>query len=183
MSSNQLSYNLLPADKFANTNFRHLFLTLSFLEALLTSCNATLCMLLSIYIYTRQPFILLHTSFHPFIQASIFLTASIAQYFKLLTLLFCTIKIILDDGEIFTACAQIEIQPTLEMVQVEKSPNDVARKCFKSRQRQVNFLLSVVRVYPLIQLLCGSLSLAFWCTSDERHTVSASRTVAVGNTC
>jgi hypothetical protein len=172
MSSNELSYNLLPADRFANTNFRHLFLTLGFLEALLTSCNATLCMLLSIYIYTRQPFILLHTSFHPFIQASIFLIASVAQYIKLLTLFFCIIKIILDDGEIFTACAQVELRPSLEMIQVEKSPNHIARKCFKSRQRYVKNLRSVVRLYPLIQLLCGSLSLAFWCTSDERHTVS-----------
>lgn len=172
MSSNQLLYNLLPADKFANTNFRHTFLTLSILEMLLTSCNATLCMLLSIYIYTRQAFILLHTSFHPFLQASIFMTTSITQFIKLSILLYCMLKIILNDGEIFTACAIVEIQPNLEAIQVEKSPNDVARKSFKNRQRHVNRLRRVIKLYPLLQLICGSLSLALWCTSDERHSVS-----------
>lgn len=173
MSSNELSYHLLPADRYANTNFRHAFFGLSIIETLLTSISTSLCMILSICIYTRQPFIYLHTSFHPFIQASIFLIASISQLIKLITLIFCTIKILLNDGEIFLASAKIDIRPTLQQDQGEKSPNDIARKCFKKRQTHFRRLRKIIKFYPLIQLLCGSMSLAFWCTSDERHMVSS----------
>jgi hypothetical protein len=172
MSSNELSYHLLPADRYANTNFRHAFFGLAILEILLTGCNASLCMTLAVCIYTRQPFIFLHTSFHPFIQASIFMTASITQLFKLLMLVFCTTMVLLYDGEIFLSSAKINIQPVLEQDQGEKSPNEVARRSFKNRQTHIRRLRKVIKFYPLIQLLCGSLSLAFWCTSEERHRVS-----------
>jgi hypothetical protein len=172
MSSNELSYHLLPADRYANTNFRHAFFGLAMVETLLTVFSACLCLALSIAIYTRQPFILLHTSFHPFIQASIFMTASVAQLIKLVTLVICTIRILLNDGEIFTSSAKIDIRPNLQEQQGEKSPNEIARRCFQKRQLYIRQLRAVIKLYPLIQLLCGSLSLAFWCTSDERHRVS-----------
>ena len=171
MSSVQLSYNLLPADRCANTNFRHTFFSLAVVETILTGMSTALCSILSICIYTRQPFIFLHTSFHPFIQASIFMTAAVSQLIKLISLVYCTVRIIINDGEIFIASARVDVRPALERERGEKNPNERARRCFKKRQEHVKRLRKIVRFYPLIQLLCGSLSLAFWCTSDERHQV------------
>lgn len=165
--STHLSYNLLPAHRCANNNFRRSFLILTVIELLLTTCSTITCLILSICIYARRPFIILHTTFHPLIQASIFLTAAITQLFKLISLLYCGVMIVYCDGEIFLANARLETSPSLEQLQSINSPNDVARRCFTRRQLLLKRLRKIIGFYPIMQLLCGTLTLAFWCSNEE----------------
>ena len=105
-----------------------------------------------------------HTTFHPYIQATVFLIAGIAHFFKFVFLLAVTTTVLYCDGEIFLANAQVEADATTRMEndQSANSPNGIARKCFHKRQRAIKWLRKVLGIYPALQLLCGIITLIFW---------------------
>lgn len=113
----QTFFQLLPTDLCADSNFRHAFLWSGFLEAVLTAASSGLAGVLAVSVYTQQPYIRLHTSFHPFLQASIFMTAAIALFIKLTMLVIIGAVIIVNDGEIFCACAREDLKEDMQAEQ------------------------------------------------------------------
>lgn len=247
MSTTQLYFNLLPSDLCAASNFRHAFIWLASIEFILSSASAGLSLTLSIAIYTHQKFIRFHTSFHPFLQASVFLTFSICLIFKVISLAGLTLAILLNDGEIFITCAQEDIDELMKSDEYKffnhaeatvynteeqsafqrgllmsdqmtlmpgpyscgtdrrclyraasnlaiksaetlssrppvaialrgsppqdmyTNPTEVARRCFSRRQACLHRLRHIMAVYPVLQLLFGVASTAFWFSSDDIH--------------
>ncbi|PWN33413.1 uncharacterized protein FA14DRAFT_190563 [Meira miltonrushii] len=247
MSTTQLYFNLLPSDLCAASNFRHAFIWLASIELILSSASAGLSLTLSIAIYTHQKFIRFHTSFHPFLQASVFLTFSICLFFKAISIAGLTLAILLNDGEIFITCAQEDIDELMKSDEYKffnhaeatvynteeqsafqrgllvsdqmtlmpgpyscgtdrrclyraasnlaiksaetlssrppvaialrgsppqdmyTNPTEVARRCFSRRQACLHRLRHIMAVYPILQLLFGVASTAFWFSSDDIH--------------
>lgn len=227
MSASQLYFNLLPSDLCAASNFRHVFILFACSETLLSSASAGLALTLSVAMYTHQSFIRLHTGFHPFLQASILMVSAVSLLFKTLFLVALVTAIMLNDGEIFVACAQEDVEQLMQNVEADEkkegakpteggpkarppipgpyscgsgnnclyraastialvshaytrplqNPTEVARRCFKRRQACLLRLRHMITCYPVFQLLFGIVSITFWFSSTDSHSVSGTEFV------